>query len=183
MTTLKKTGMQDDSSDDEKLDNVIKDALMRGGSAIYAKGDKIQVHKGDFTGIKGQVVSIEDAHITFTAIGIPQLTKQLTVEVSMVSKYFEPGDMVRIIEAKYKGETGQVIDVEASKVSVVLDVSQQEIKIYANYLKLKSETDTNLVAALNHKTSFQAKDLVNFNGNKHIGLVLQVHEDYLKIID
>lgn len=75
MTTLKKTGMQDDSSDDEKLDNVIKDALMRGGSAIYAKGDKIQVHKGDFTGIKGQVVSIEDAHITFTAIGIPQLTK------------------------------------------------------------------------------------------------------------
>lgn len=76
-----------------------------------------------------------------------------------------------------------MIDVEASKVSVVLDVSQQEIKIYANYLKLKSETDTNLVAALNHKTSFQAKDLVNFNGNKHIGLVLQVHEDYLKIID
>lgn len=72
----------------------------------------------------------------------------------MVSKYFEPGDMVRIIEAKYKGETGQVIDVEGSKVSVVLDVSQQEIKIYANYLKLKSETDTNLVAALNQKTNF-----------------------------
>ena len=82
------------------------------------------------------------------------MTKALTVEVSMVSKYFEPGDMVRIIEAKYKGETGQVIDVEGSKVSVVLDVSQQEIKIYANYLKLKSETDTNLVAALNQKTNF-----------------------------
>lgn len=31
--------------------------------------------------------------------------------------------MVRIIEAKYKGETGQVIDVEGSRVSVVLDVS------------------------------------------------------------
>ncbi len=53
MDTQKKTGMQDDSSDDEKLDNVIKDALLKGGSAIYAKGDKIQVHKGDFTGIKG----------------------------------------------------------------------------------------------------------------------------------
>jgi ribosomal protein L24 len=50
---------------------VLKDALMKGGAAIYAKGDKIQVNKGDFTGIKGQVVSIEDSHITFTAIGIP----------------------------------------------------------------------------------------------------------------
>jgi len=46
------------------------------------------------------------------------------VDVSMVCKYFEPGDMVRIIEAKYKGETGLVIDVEDHKVSVVLDVSQ-----------------------------------------------------------
>ena len=69
----------------------------------------------------------------------------------MVSKYSEPGDMVRIIEAKYKGETGQVIDVDDHKVSVVLDVSQQEIKIFTNYLKLKSDTDTNLVAALNIK--------------------------------
>lgn len=77
---------------------------------------------------------------------------------------------------------------EDHKVSVVLDVSQQEIKIYTNYLKLKSETDTNLVAALTVKQNgvqgaYHANDLVNFQGGKHLGLVLQVHEDYLKIID
>ena len=33
----------------------------------------------------------------------------------------------------------------------MLDGSQQEIKILTTYLKLKSETDTNLVAALNVK--------------------------------
>lgn len=80
--------------------------MMRGGAAIYAKGDKIKVNKGDFTGIRGTVVSIQDTLITFTAIGIPELDRTLAVEISMVSKYFEPGDMVRIIEAKYKGETG-----------------------------------------------------------------------------
>ena len=70
--TLNKMGTSnDDSSDDEKLDEILKDALMTGGSAIYAKGDKIAVNKGEFTGIKGTVVSLEDAHITFTAIGIP----------------------------------------------------------------------------------------------------------------
>ena len=58
-----------------------------------------------------------------------------------MSKYFEPGDLVRVTEAKYKGETGQVIDAEGKFVSMILDQSQQEIKIFANYLKLKSDTD------------------------------------------
>jgi transcription elongation factor len=81
-----------------------------------------------------------------------------------------------------------VIDVDDRKASVMLDVTQQEIKIFTNFLKLKSETDTNLVAALNVKQNgikgaYTANDLVNFNGGKNLGLVLQVHEDYLKIID
>lgn len=95
---------------------------------------------------------------------------------------------MRIIEAKYKGETGQVIEVEENKASVMLDGSQQEIKILTSYLKLGTGTDSNLVAALNIKQNgakgtYLANDLVNFNQGKHIGLVLQVHEDYLKIID
>lgn len=69
----------------------------------------------------------------------------------MVEKYFEPGDFVRIAEGKYKGETGVVVESEDNKVVVVLDGSQREIKIPASFLKLKSETDTNLVAALNSR--------------------------------
>ena len=43
----------------------------------------------------------------------------------MLTKYFEPGDLVRVSEGKYKGDTGQVIDVDpkTNKVSVVLDQS------------------------------------------------------------
>jgi len=113
---------------------------------------------------------------------------QLDVDVAMVCKYFDPGDLVRIIENKYKGETGVVLETEGEKSTVVLDGSKQEITIPTPYLKLKSETDTNLVAALNLKQNgakqqFFANDLVNFNGEKGRGIVLQVHEDYLKIID
>jgi transcription elongation factor len=69
------------------------------------------------------VISIEDTTITFLAIGVPSLTKPLEVDIEHVSKFFEPGDMVRIIEGKYKGDTGQVIESEDNKVSVVLDVT------------------------------------------------------------
>lgn len=33
------------------------------------------------------------------------------------------------------------------------------------------------------KHDFSAMDLVNYNGNKNAGLVLQVNEDYLKLIN
>ena len=167
---------------------MIKTALLRGGSSVYVKGDKISINKGEFTGLKGTVISVEDSTITFQALNVPALTQHLPVEVSMVSKYFEPGDMVRIIEGKYQGDTGQVIDVEDSKVSMKLDSTGNFIKMLVNNLKLKSDTDNNLIAALTQKAKgiqgqFSANDLVNFNNGRNIGLVLQVYEDYLKIVD
>ena len=162
--------------------------MLRGGSSVYVKGDKISINKGEFTGLKGTVISVEDSTITFQALNVPALTQHLPVEVSMVSKYFEPGDMVRIIEGKYQGDTGQVIDVEDSKVSMKLDSTGNFIKMLVNNLKLKSDTDNNLIAALTQKAKgiqgqFSANDLVNFNNGRNIGLVLQVYEDYLKIVD
>ena len=139
-------------------------------------------------GIKGVVVAIEEGGlVTFTPTGYPELTKPLQIDIGMVSKYFEPGDLVRVTEAKYKGETGQVIDVEGPKVSMILDSSQKEIKIHANFLKLKSDSDTHQASTLlglnSVKHGISAMDLVQYNGNKNAGLVLQVNEDYIKLIN
>lgn len=71
--------------------------------------------------MKGAVISIEDGQVQFKAIDMPQITKPLTIDVSSIAKYFEASDQVRVTEAKYKGETGRVIDVDGKKVSVVLD--------------------------------------------------------------
>ena len=83
------------------------------------KGDKISVNKGECTGMRGNVIEIEGGMVTFKPIDLPQLGF-LQVDIGHVSKYFEPGDMVRITEGKYRGETGQVMDVDGNKVSMVL---------------------------------------------------------------
>lgn len=72
-TIQKPSGVtRDDSSDEEQISRVIQDALNQGGSCLYAKGDKISVTKGDFTGLKGAVVAIEDnGQLTFKPIGYP----------------------------------------------------------------------------------------------------------------
>ena len=78
---------------------------MQGGQTVYMKGDKISVNKGECTGMRGTVIEIEDAMVTFKPIDLPQLDL-LQVDIAHVSKYFESGDMVRITEGKYRGETG-----------------------------------------------------------------------------
>ncbi len=151
------------------------------------KGDKISVNKGECTGMRGIAIEIEGGMVTFKPIDIPALDL-LSVDIAHVSKYFEPGDLVRITEGKYRGETGQVMDVDSHKVSMVLDQSQLEIRIFANHLKLKSDTDqlggqNTLGGTGTARHGYKAGDLVLYNGSKNSGLVLQVHEDYLKMIN
>jgi len=57
--------------------------------------------------------------------------------------------------------------------------------VLGNYLKLKSELDNNYMPSLLEKSAsqlYQASDLVSYNNNKNIGYVLQVQEDFLKVI-
>jgi transcription elongation factor SPT5 len=126
----------DDCDDDDKvIEDVIRKTMMKGGTTFFTKGDKIRVHKGDLTGIKGTVISIEEGGlVTFKPMNLAELKRPLQIDISMLTKYFEPGDLVRVTEGKYKGDTGQVIDVDPknNSVSVVLDQSQQEIRIIAN---------------------------------------------------
>jgi len=42
---------------------------------------------------------------------------------------------------------------------------------------------SNVLAVAGKNHGFKAGDLVNYNGNKNAGLVLQVQEDYLKMIN
>ena len=45
----------------------------------------------------------------------------LKVDATFVVKYFEPGDDVRVIEGKYKGETGIVTSLNGKFAHIALD--------------------------------------------------------------
>lgn len=174
------------SDDDSRIERVVKKAILEGGKIVYMKGDKIRVNRGDLTGVRGTVIEIEGDLVTFKPVGLEGFDQALQLDLNLVSKYFEPSDLVRVTEGKYKGETGQVIDIDGPKVSLKLDQSQLELRILANHLKLKSDTDQfGGAGALGggSRHGFKAGDLVLYNGNKNAGLVLQVQEDYLKMIN
>ena len=110
----------EDDKDDQKVLDVINKSMNQGGKTVFMKGDKISVNKGECTGLRGTVIDVEGGMVTFKPIDMPKLGL-LQLDVTHVSKYFEPGDMIRITEGKYRGETGQVMDVDRIKISVILD--------------------------------------------------------------
>lgn len=69
---------------------------------------------------------------------------------------------------------------------IALDQSNREIKIYANNLKLKTELDQNSLPALmdsKKANTYHANDLISYNNSKNVAVVLQVQEDFLKVIN
>lgn len=179
----------DTSGDELTGELLIKNTFMANGSTSeFSKGDKIKVIAGDLNGISGKVVSMEmdTGFIIFTPIGIDGFTNELRLEVKNVVKYFEPGDYVRVIDGKYRGETGLVITSDTTDEGVVfsniaLTQSHREIKVRANNLKIKTEIEQSAASGNSaffmdkaKPAPYSAGDLISYDNNKYVGVVLSV---------
>ncbi len=138
--------------------------MIQGSSTDICKGDKISVIKGDLVGIKGQVISIDldSGFVTFKPIGIEGFDQDLKLEASSIAKYFEAGDNVRVIDGKYRGETGIVVssgttDDHVAFTNIVLAQSSREVRVLANHLKLKSEIESSTAGGIGNSTLFMDK--------------------------
>jgi ribosomal protein L24 len=185
----KTKGGYDSSGDELTGEILIKNTFMaNGNTSEFSKGDKIRVIAGDLNGISGKVVSmeIETGFINFLPIGIPGFTNELRLEVKNVVKYFEPGDYVRVIDGKYRGETGLVISSTTTDEGVVfsniaLTQSHREIKVRANNLKIKTEIEQSAASSNSayfmdkaKPAPYSAGDLITYDNNKYVGVVLSV---------
>jgi transcription elongation factor SPT5 len=99
---------------------LFKRTLLQGGSSEINKGDKVRVISGDLQSISGTVITIEDGFILMKP-NIEGIDENIKINSEHVSKYFEPGDKVKVIDGKYKGETGIVVELENAFAHVVFD--------------------------------------------------------------
>ena len=84
-----------------------RNVFLGGGPTQISVGDKVKCIHGDLTGICGTVESIDEQFVVF----IPNLEnckEAIQYEKRYVIKYFELGDVVKVIDGMYKDETGIV---------------------------------------------------------------------------
>jgi transcription elongation factor len=66
-------------------------------SSELSVNDKIQVVKGELNGTQGVITCIEAGMITFRPTNLEDFDDCLEVNEDFVEKYFEQGDVVRIL--------------------------------------------------------------------------------------
>jgi hypothetical protein len=69
---------------------------------------------------------------------------------------------VRVIDGKYRGETGIVVssgttDDHVAFTNIVLAQSSREVRVLANHLKLKSEIESSTAGGIGNSTLFMDK--------------------------
>jgi transcription elongation factor len=165
-------------------------------------GDRCKVQSGQFQNCKGIIQSIN------TETGIVQMITEekvpvpIKVHASLLLKFFEVGEQVRILQGLHSGQAGQVIDIvkpELKHAIVLLEHSKVEHKVLISNLRRREELDPNCKHTLSQfltkgesttikekgqtvKEVYSVGDLVVFNNHTEVGLVLSVEHDCLKVL-
>lgn len=63
----------------------------------------------------GIILRFENEQVVFKPSNLEGFTDNLGIEKTFVVKYFEQGDLVRLIDGKYRGETGMVTAIQDIK--------------------------------------------------------------------
>lgn len=128
------------SSDDENGKMAYK--LQKDTQSDMNIGDKIYVKSGDLIGTIGKIVDFENnmQGIIFLPSNLDGYDEKLGVEKVECVRYFDQGDAVRVLDGKYKGESGIITSVDAEKVdmpTLKLDTLGLEITINTANLRAR----------------------------------------------
>jgi len=140
--------------------------------------------------------------VVFKPLNLEGLDGDLETEKSIVVKFFQQGDHVKILEGKYSGEAGIVMS-DGNKINVKdgkcmpatpqvkLGNTQREVPVNANLLKLKNDRDIVQAERAHHEekgptkhlaTPFNVGDIVVTNGNKTHGYVVKAAAETITIV-
>lgn len=152
-----------------------------GQSTNFQPGDKVEVRRGEQARTVGKVLSVATNEVTMlvTDSGDPKFVNQLlTVPANDLRKVFVVGDHVRIVDGKHSGETGLVIKIDNDSVVLLSDQSNEDIRVFANYLIKGTDTTMTTESAGNN---FDVKDLVQLNVST-VGVIVRAEKGAFDIL-
>lgn len=107
----------------------------------YLPGDPVEVYRGEQQGIIGRTVSTRGDIITLQVTEGDLVGQKIDAPVKSLRKRFREGDHVKVIGgSRYQDELGMVVQVKDDTVTLLSDMSMQEITVFSKDLRLSAET-------------------------------------------
>jgi transcription elongation factor SPT5 len=107
----------------------------------YLPGDPVEVFKGEQQGLAGRTSSTRGDIVTILVTEGELAGQTIEAPVKTLRKRFREGDHVKVIGgSRYQDELGMVVQVRDDTVTLLSDMSMQEITVFSKDLRLSAET-------------------------------------------
>ncbi|RKP07842.1 hypothetical protein THASP1DRAFT_16475, partial [Thamnocephalis sphaerospora] len=177
---ISKFAANDQDEDGESMSlSSLAEPLMnaRADPSQFNMGDHVVVTEGALKGAHGIIDRIVDttADVVVRAGGMKKTT---SLPIEALRKRFQQGDHVKVVNGKFKDETGLVVKVAENIVTLISDTTMKEISVFSKDLREAGDITT----AQSVSSAFDLHDCVEFLDNQHAGIVVRVDRDYLMLL-
>ena len=142
----------------ENLDLSALAASLKSGGAkdSYLPGDMVEVYEGEQQGVCGRAISVRGDIVTLSVTEGDLTGQSIEVPVKGLRKRFREGDHVKVIGgSRYRDEVGMVVRIKDDQVTLLSDLSMQEITVFSK--DLREASDSGVAGGLG---SYDIHDLV-----------------------
>jgi transcription elongation factor SPT5 len=126
----------EDGTERLDLESLAQSLKSNTAEGSYQSGDHVEVYEGEQKGISGRTISVA-GNIVSIRVDEGELTGQV-VDVPMkgLRKRFREGDHVQVIGgSRYRDEVGMILRMKDDRVTVLTDMSMQEITVFSKDLR------------------------------------------------
>ncbi|KAI2792344.1 Transcription elongation factor spt5 [Penicillium oxalicum] len=144
----------------------------------YRPGDPVEVYRGEQQGLIGRTVSTRGAIVSLQVTEGDLAGQTIDAPVRTLRKRFREGDHVKVIGgSRYLDELGMVVQVKDDTVTLLSDMSMQEITVFSKDLRLSAE-----MAADGQLGIYDVHDLVQLDAAT-VACVIKVDRETLRVLD
>ncbi|KAE8158991.1 transcription elongation factor spt5 [Aspergillus tamarii] len=144
----------------------------------YLPGDPVEVFRGEQQGLIGRTTSTRGDIVTLQVTEGDLAGQHIDAPVKSLRKRFREGDHVKVIGgSRYQDELGMVVQVKDDTVTLLSDMSMQEITVFSKDLRLSAETGVDGKLGM-----FDVHDLVQLDAAT-VACIVKVDRESLRVLD
>ena len=164
----------------ENLDLSALAATLKKGAANenYLPADVVEVYEGEQAGVVGKAVAVRGDIVTISVTDGELRGQSIEVPTKGLRKRFKEGDHVKVIGgSRYRDEVGMVVSIQRDTVTLLSDLSLQEITVFSK--DLREASDSGAAGGLGR---YDIHDLVQLDPAT-VGCVTKVDRESLRVLD
>ncbi|KAF9280240.1 transcription elongation factor spt5 [Mortierella alpina] len=171
-------GGVDDEDGGLDLSAVALSAMSTSVTGHFQPGENVEVMEGELKNERGTVDSVNGDMVLVRVWDDKLKGNILKFPPTQLRKLFKEGDHVKVVNGKFKDETGLIIKIEDSVVTIVTDLNVKDIQVFSKDLQMAA----NVASGTGTIGQYETHDFVQLDAST-VGVIYKVERGFARVLD